>query len=207
MDRALTAAGYLVRAVSDAGGVLQALTEMSYDVVIADIHMPGNEHLELLNAEELVRRQAAVVLVTGRASVDTAIEALNHSVVAYLKKPFKPADLFEAVDRGFRQVRQRQLLARLRSQNAQVSELIDTFEPPNRDATEQVGRLTDEERQLLSGREHEVLELIATGLEASEVARKLFISPYTVRNHMKAIYKKLGVNSHASLLFRLLARS
>jgi DNA-binding NarL/FixJ family response regulator len=205
MEQALISAGHSVRPVSDAAGVLAALADAPFDVVVADIHMPGNEKLELLQAKELERRQVSIVLVTGQATVDTAVGALNHSAAAYLRKPFKPNELFEAVGRALRQVRQRQLLARLRVQNQQISEMIETLEASPRAESEQVGHLTEQERESISAREHEVLELIATGLETTEVARKLFISPYTVRNHMKAIYKKLGVNSHAALVFRLLA--
>jgi len=204
-EQALTSVGYIVRAVSDADGVRAALAESPFEVVVADIHMPGNECLELLTCAELQRRQAAIVLVTGQASIESAVGALNQSAAAYLRKPFKPQELFEAVERALRQVRQRQLLSRLRVQNQQVSELIDTLDLPERTDPEQVRHLSEEERELISVREREVLDLIANGLEAAEVARKLFISPYTVRNHMKAIYKKLGVNSHAALLFRLLA--
>jgi DNA-binding NarL/FixJ family response regulator len=206
MERALMGEGYQVRVVPDAHAAVHALGESNYDALIADIHMPGNEELQLLDAEELVRRHLSVVLVTGKASVDTAVHALNREVDAYLRKPFRPQELFDAVDRALRHGRQKQLLARLREQNQQVSALIDSMEGVSASSGERGGQLTEYERQLLSEREHEVLDLIASGLEAGEVARKLFISPYTVRNHMKAIYKKLGVNSHASLLYRLLAR-
>jgi len=100
------------------------------------------------------------------------------------------------------------LLEKVRVQNQQISELMESVETPAAKTTEgmHISHLSDDERASLSTREIEVLDLIASGLEASEVARRLFISPYTVRNHMKAIYKKLGVNSHAALLYRLLSR-
>lgn len=48
---------------------------------------------------------------------------------------------------------------------------------------------------LLSTREHEILHLVALGASTHEAAERLFISPYTVRNHIRTIMKKLGVHS------------
>lgn len=56
---------------------------------------------------------------------------------------------------------------------------------------------------MLSGREREVLELVAEGYRVSTIARELFVSPSTIRNHLSAIFRKLGVGSQAELLERL----
>jgi DNA-binding NarL/FixJ family response regulator len=50
----------------------------------------------------------------------------------------------------------------------------------------------------LSGREVEVLGLVATGMTDAEVAGKLFLSPRTVNAHLRSIYRKLGVNSRSA---------
>lgn len=59
--------------------------------------------------------------------------------------------------------------------------------------------------QLLTAREQEVASMIGGGLRVRSIARKLAVSEFTVRNHLKNIYKKLGVRSQAELLERLLA--
>ena len=56
---------------------------------------------------------------------------------------------------------------------------------------------------VLSPREQEVLELIRNGYRVATVARRLFISPHTVRNHLKRIFLKLEVGSQAELLEKL----
>lgn len=53
---------------------------------------------------------------------------------------------------------------------------------------------------LLSSREREVLGLLAAGLRVPTIARRLFISQHTVRNHLKAIFRKVGVASQAELM-------
>lgn len=208
MRQAVVGEGYTARTCTNAQEARQALSEQPYDVVIADIHMPGNASLELLASDELRSRRPSVILVTGNASLDTALGAVDAQVAAYLRKPFPPQELFRALERALQHSKQRQLLEKVRVQNQQISELMESVDTPPTKPNEamHISHLSDDERASLSTREIEVLDLIASGLEASEVARRLFISPYTVRNHMKAIYKKLGVNSHAALLYRLLSR-
>jgi DNA-binding CsgD family transcriptional regulator len=55
----------------------------------------------------------------------------------------------------------------------------------------------------LSPREREILDLLLDGLRVGPIGRRLVISPHTVRNHIKAIFRKLGVHSQADLLDRL----
>jgi DNA-binding NarL/FixJ family response regulator len=52
-----------------------------------------------------------------------------------------------------------------------------------------------QERRTLSGRESEVLQLVAEGFHNDEIGRRLFISPKTVKTHLQNIYEKLHVNS------------
>jgi DNA-binding NarL/FixJ family response regulator len=55
----------------------------------------------------------------------------------------------------------------------------------------------------LSRREQEVVDMIACGLRNAEISDKLCISPYTVNNHLRSIYGKLGVTSRTQMLARL----
>lgn len=53
------------------------------------------------------------------------------------------------------------------------------------------------ESEELSPREREVLALIGRGMSNEQIARELFISPHTVKNHVSSIYRKLGVEDRA----------
>ena len=55
---------------------------------------------------------------------------------------------------------------------------------------------------LLSGREREVLELIAAGSTNREIAQQLFLSPHTVKEHTSALYRKLGARNRAEAVQR-----
>lgn len=61
---------------------------------------------------------------------------------------------------------------------------------------------TDSEQQIVTAREGEVLDLIATGATNAQVGERLWISPETVRTHLEHIYLKLGVNSRTAALAR-----
>ena len=54
----------------------------------------------------------------------------------------------------------------------------------------------------LSGREREVLELIATGATNGEIASRLYLSPHTVKEHTSSLYRKLGVRNRAEAVQR-----
>jgi len=56
---------------------------------------------------------------------------------------------------------------------------------------------------LLSPREREILGELVAGLRVPAIASKLFISPHTVRNHLKSMYRKLDVSDQASLIERI----
>ena len=61
-------------------------------------------------------------------------------------------------------------------------------------------RLDHPKLQELSPREKEVLAELAAGHRVAAIGRRLFISPHTVRNHLKAIYRKVDVDSQVDLL-------
>lgn len=97
--------GYECDCVSDAGEAVGKLRESSYDLLIADIHMPGNPELELVKEIPVIAEGMPVILVTGYPSVNSAIESIKLTVAAYLVKPVEFSELQEHVEKAIEHYR------------------------------------------------------------------------------------------------------
>jgi DNA-binding NtrC family response regulator len=82
-----------VDACASAEEALGRFREGTYTAVLADLQLPGESGLDLVRALRSDAPATAVVVLTGHASVSTAVAALKHGAVDYLKKPVNPAQL------------------------------------------------------------------------------------------------------------------
>jgi DNA-binding response OmpR family regulator len=78
----------------EAASLLQA---KSYDLLISDIEMPGNQDLQLIRALPKLREGLPVILMTGYPSVQSAAQSVGLAVASYLIKPVTPGLLLESV--------------------------------------------------------------------------------------------------------------
>jgi len=92
--------GYTCTAVPDASATLECLRQSPYDLLITDIKMAGNVHLELVTEVARIADGMPVILVTGYPEVRTALQALHLPVIAYLVKPFEVEELLAEVRSG-----------------------------------------------------------------------------------------------------------
>jgi DNA-binding response OmpR family regulator len=79
--------GYICDCVPDAQAAIEKLKQQTYDLLIADIKMPGNPNLELIKELPKLAKGTFAILVTGFPSQKTAIEAVQLPVTAYMVKP------------------------------------------------------------------------------------------------------------------------
>jgi DNA-binding response OmpR family regulator len=92
--------GYDCDCVPDAAAAMEKLKNNEYDLLIADIKMPGNTNLELVRDLSEIAESLSVILVTGYPSQRSAIQALQLPVVAYLVKPFDLEELLRYVNQA-----------------------------------------------------------------------------------------------------------
>jgi DNA-binding response OmpR family regulator len=83
----LRRAGFACDVAANAAEATPLLQSGGYDVVLADIHMPGNTGLEFVSEIPAMASAVPVVLLTGRPSVETAARSVHLRVAAYLTKP------------------------------------------------------------------------------------------------------------------------
>lgn len=166
----------------------------SVTMVISDYAMAGMNGADLLCAVRLRWPHIARVLLTGNADLPAAARAVNQGQVARLfVKPWQPDELLHAVisvlEEG-RLVRENQYLQALASGEVQLTRSTEASARPLAP--------TDQ----LSAREHEVLELLVTGLTNREIGSKLYLSPATVKSHVGHIIAKLGVSDRTQAAVR-----
>src|SRR5688500_17904888 len=101
----LTRAGYTVTSACDASEADRHLENDSFDVLLSDVHMPGQSGLEFLARVRKTRPGLPVILVTGVATLPDAVQALEGGAIRYLPKPVEPAVLCATVEDAFRKAR------------------------------------------------------------------------------------------------------
>jgi DNA-binding NarL/FixJ family response regulator len=146
------------------------------DVILMDLRMPGMDGVAAIT--ELARKgSAARVLVLTTYDTDAyVLPAVEAGATGYLLKDAPRAELLRAV--------------RAAAQGQAV--LAPSV------ATRLMSRVRAPGREPLSGRELEVLELVAAGNTNRDAAARLFISEATVKSHLLNIYAKLGVGDRAA---------
>src|SRR3954453_9422547 len=93
MQMELPRLGHEVTVCPDGGSALRALEKGSYDAALLDLRMPGMTGIEVLGKIRQLNPETQVIILTGHATVDTAVQALRLGAFDYLTKPCKWAEL------------------------------------------------------------------------------------------------------------------
>jgi DNA-binding NtrC family response regulator len=84
---------YRVECAENAKTALSMLESDTFDIILADLKMPGMDGLEMLRRIKAIRKESIVIVMTAFATVDTAVQALKDGAFDYVTKPFDPDDL------------------------------------------------------------------------------------------------------------------
>ena len=145
LESAIRDLGGEVRSVGTAGEATRAIEEFQPAVLIVDLHLPDGDGLEVFRAAHDASPERDGIVITGQASLDSALEALRAGVSDYLLKPLRPAQL----DVVFQRLKARRTLESevdaLREElqeTGKLGELIGKSEVMNRvfDAVRRVAR-------------------------------------------------------------------
>ena len=98
-------AGYKVIGLEKGAEALQMIRKSSFDVVITDIRLPDVSGLEILELAKEVNPDAAVIMMTGYASMETAVDAVNQGAYAYFVKPVNPDEMKTTIANALKQQR------------------------------------------------------------------------------------------------------
>lgn len=163
----------VVGSVGDPEEAVEIIERTGPDVAIVDIRLPGESGIGLTRRLLRDRPDLGVVLYTGHSDVQLLYEGLDSGARGYALKDGPPEELLEAI----------------RSIAAGGTYVDPRLRPAllSRGATRRVPHL--------SPREREILDLLAQGLTGERIATQLFLSPETVRTHVRNAMEKLEANT------------
>ncbi|MBN1820439.1 MAG: sigma-54-dependent Fis family transcriptional regulator [Prolixibacteraceae bacterium] len=96
--------GYQVEGAANAKEALSMLESRNFDIILADIKMPGMDGLEMHRRIKALNKDAIVIVMTAFASVETAVQALKDGAYDYVTKPFDPDDLSHLIRNAANQI-------------------------------------------------------------------------------------------------------
>ena len=117
--------GHRVGCAANATAALATLESDPYDIVLADIKMPGMDGLEMLRRIKAHREETIVIVMTAFATVDTAVKALKDGAFDYITKPFDPDDLTHLIRNATRQLKLEEENETLRSRLVKLEHVED----------------------------------------------------------------------------------
>ena len=136
--------GYEVGTAENASQALSRLAEQSWDAALVDIKMRGTDGIELQRRMHEIDSQLVVIIMTGYASVETAVTALKNGAYDYVTKPLDPDEIAHLVKQALSHRRTEEENVRLRETVAEVArpeEIVGESAPMRKlfDAIETVG--------------------------------------------------------------------
>jgi DNA-binding NarL/FixJ family response regulator len=162
----------LLACATDGESAIKLAKELAPDVIIMDVSMPGIGGIEATRRLLQDRPEARVIAFTAHDDRERVLDALDAGAIGYLLKGSEPDELI----RGLR--------AAARGESplapAAAAALLGA-RAARRPAAE------------ITGREREVLTLLAGGMSNKQIARRLGISEKTVKGHLTSIFQRIGV--------------
>jgi DNA-binding NarL/FixJ family response regulator len=170
----------VVSEASDGEEAVRLSAQLAPDVVVMDVTMPVLDGIEATRRIHAADPGTRVVVLTMHDEDALRAEAIRAGAVGFLTKDCAMQEVVETV----KSVADGDVLLSPEIAGAIVQELDDPI---------QLDRGTDVDEVVtpLTKREREILQLVADGCSTAEIARSLFISAKTVKNHLASIYAKL----------------
>jgi DNA-binding response OmpR family regulator len=126
----LTQAGFRVSAVSSGEAALARLGGGVFDVVVTDLSLSGIDGIAVMAAARAANPDSEVIVLTGAATLESAIAAIQHGAFAYIRKPARPGELEQAVRAALARRRERQAQATIMDQLGKLARLAETRAEP-----------------------------------------------------------------------------
>jgi DNA-binding NarL/FixJ family response regulator len=178
------------RVVAEAGSLAEArhiLSQVEVDIALIDLDLPDGSGLELIRELRAANSDAQTLVLTASDDRQEHAVAVAAGASGVLSKTVGSAEIVSAI----RRLDAGDVLL-TPSEAVELFRLVDQRQEAERAARRQ--------REQLTPRELDLVQLLAEGLDDAAIAERLFISPKTVRNQMVGLLDKLGVDSRLQAL-------
>jgi two-component system nitrate/nitrite response regulator NarL len=177
----------LVGSAGDGRAALDAIRELRPDVALLDVKMPHLDGIAVVRAVTREELPTRVVFLSAYVDSAVAYRAVAEGAAGFISKEASSQAVCEAI------------VAANRGETVMSPEVQSGI-------AEEIRLRSAPERLSLSARENEVLVLIAQGLSAPDIGKRLHLSPATVKGHLHSLYEKLGVSERAAAVAEAMRR-
>jgi DNA-binding NarL/FixJ family response regulator len=174
----------IVGTAGDASTAVSGITAALPEVVLLDVHMPGGGGRAVLEAVHRAHPKIKFLALSVSDAAEDVIAVIRAGARGYVTKSIAPAELAAAI----RRVNEGDAVFSPRLAGFVLDAFGGTLTEP-----------VDEELDLLTQREREVMRLIARGYAYKEVAKRLHLSVKTIESHVSAVLRKLQLSSRHEL--------
>jgi DNA-binding NtrC family response regulator len=121
LEHVMKKEGYMVVSTQSGQNALKLLEEQSFDVVLTDLRMEKVDGMQILKRCHELYPDTEVIMITGFATLETAVETMKHGAFYYISKPFKLDEVRKVVKEAVEKVR-------LKNENRQLREQIENYQ-------------------------------------------------------------------------------
>lgn len=169
----------LVATCRDGAEALDAIRSLDPDVAVLDLRMPRVDAAGVLTELAESEKRPAVLILSVSVEGPEVHECLSLGASGYVAKDANRSEICDAI----RDIARGGTVLSPEAQSSMAGELQQR---------------RSVEREQLTGREREILDLLAVGASAPDIAAKLYLSTATVKTHLQHLYRKLEVSDRAA---------
>ena len=162
--------------------VMQRVRELTFDVLVLDLSMPGRSGMELIKLIRAEKPQLRILVLSMHQELQYAVRAIKNGASGYLTKESAPGQLEQAI---------RKVASGGAFISAEVAEQLALGAMPGSQAVP---------HENLSNREFEVLQLLVADVSMTDIATRLNLSVKTVSTHKTNLMQKMGLQNQNELI-------
>ncbi len=180
----------LLKSFSSGEELLNHISGLNPDLILMDIHLPGISGIDCTSELKKLFPEILILMLTVYEDDDSVFNSLEAGASGYLIKKNLDESLFDSID---------ELVSGGSPMSPQIArKVVQSFQKKSKKSSEELETLTNQEEN--------ILQFLAKGYQYKEIAEKIFVSSFTVKTHLRNIYRKLHVRSRTEAVVKFLQK-